>query len=96
MPQVMKNSAALHYRLALEIAELAKLRKGCSDTHKRGLQDFTRVMGEIAIPCSTAARDPAWGAEAVSEARVAALADPEADALDKAELSEAPRAAIAE
>ena len=68
----------------MEIAELANLRKGYSDTHKRGLENFTRVMKEVAIPCSKADKDPAWGAEAVATLRAAALADPEGDALDKA------------
>ena len=84
--------------LAVEIAELANLRKGYSDTHQRGLQNFTRIMDEVAIPCSSAAKDPAWGVDAVSKLRAAALADPEGDALDKsfAALDGAPQAAAAE
>ncbi|CAN0600415.1 unnamed protein product, partial [Laminaria digitata] len=95
---VVKDAAARHYQLAVEIAELANLRKGYSDTHKRGLQNFTRVMSEVAIPCSKADKDPAWGAEAVSKLRIAALADPEGDALDKAfaALNAEPAAAAAE
>ena len=94
----VKNAAVLHYQLAVEIAELANLRKGYSDTHKRGLQNFTRIMDEVAIPCATAAKDPPWGADAVSKLRAAALADPEGDALDKAfsELGAAPQATAAE
>ena len=94
----VKNAAALHYQLAVEIAELANLRKGYSDTHQRGLQNFTRIMEEVAIPCSSAAKDPAWGVDAVSKLRTAALADPEGDALDKAftALDGAPQAAAAE
>lgn len=94
----VKNAAALHYQLAVEIAELANLRKGYSDTHQRGLQNFTRIMDEVAIPCSSAAKDPAWGVDAVSKLRAAALADPEGDALDKAfaALDGAPQAAAAE
>lgn len=90
--ETVKEAAARHYRLAVEIAELANLRKGYSDTHKRGLQNFTRIMTEIAIPASRADKPPAWGADAVATAYKAALADPEGDALDKAmaELEAAP------
>jgi indolepyruvate ferredoxin oxidoreductase, beta subunit len=94
----VKEAAARHYQLAVEIAELANLRKGYSDTHKRGLQNFQRVMEEIAIPCSKAEKDPAWGADAVAKLRVAALADPEGDALDTAmaSLAATPQTAAAE
>ena len=94
----IRNAAARYYRLAVETAELANLRKGYSDTHERGLQNFNRIMDGVAIPCSTAAKDPAWGADALAKLRTAALADPEGDALDKAfaELSEAPQATAAE
>ena len=94
----VKSAAALHYQLAVEVAELANLRKGYSDTHKRGLQNFTRIMEEVGVPCSTAAKDPDWGADALTKLRAAALADPEGDALEKAfsELDAAPQAAAAE
>tara|TARA_B100000676_G_scaffold313180_1_gene392013 strand:- start:299 stop:1849 length:1551 start_codon:yes stop_codon:yes gene_type:complete len=94
----VRSAAALHYQLAVEVAELANLRKGYSDTHKRGLQNFTRIMDKVGVPCSTAAKDPAWGVNALSKLRAAALADPEGDALEKAfsELDAAPQAAAAE
>ena len=96
--EVVKDAAARHYQLAVEIAELANLRKGYSDTHKRGLQNFVRIMTDVAIPCSKAEKNPAWGAEAVTKLRAAALADPEGNALDKAfaSLAAAPTAAAAE
>ena len=96
--EVVIEAASRHYQLAVEIAELANLRKGYSDTHKRGLANFGRVMDEIAIPCSKGEKDPAWGADAVAKLRAAALADPEGDALDKAmaALSNAPKAEAAE
>jgi indolepyruvate ferredoxin oxidoreductase beta subunit len=96
--EVVKDAAARHYQLAVEIAELANLRKGYSDTHKRGLQNFARIMTDVAIPCSKAEKNPAWGAEAVTKLRAAALADPEGNALDKAfaSLAAAPTAAAAE
>jgi indolepyruvate ferredoxin oxidoreductase beta subunit len=96
--EIVKDAAALHYQLAVEIAELANLRKGYSDTHKRGLENFARIMADISIPCSKAEKDPAWGAEALVQLRTAALADPEGGALDKAftALSAPPAAAAAE
>jgi hypothetical protein len=55
-------------------------------------------MTDVAIPCSKAEKNPAWGAEAVTKLRAAALADPEGNALDKAfaSLAAAPTAAAAE
>ena len=95
--EIVKDGAALHYQLAVEIAELANLRKGYSDTHKRGLENFSRIMADISIPCAKAEKDPAWGAEALVQLRTAALADPEGGALDKAftALSAPPAAAAA-
>ncbi|MEC7488266.1 MAG: indolepyruvate oxidoreductase subunit beta family protein [Pseudomonadota bacterium] len=81
--ETIKQAASRHYQLAVEIAELANLRKGYSDTHKRGIENFKRIMEDIAIPCSTASKEPDWGANAVKQARAAALADPEGDALNK-------------
>ena len=96
--ETVREAASRHYQLAVEIAELANLRKGYSDTHKRGLANFTRIMDDLANPCAKGDKEPAWGAEAVSKVRAAALADPEGDALDTAmaELSSTPRAAAAE
>ena len=82
--ETIKNAAAKDYRLAVEISKLANLRKGYSDTHKRGLQNFSRIMEEVAIPCSTTNRNPSSGAEALAKLRAAALADPEGDALEEA------------
>ncbi|MEX2455476.1 MAG: indolepyruvate oxidoreductase subunit beta family protein [Rhodospirillaceae bacterium] len=94
----LKQAAARHYGLAVEIAELANLRKGYSDTHRRGIANFGRVMAEIALPCAQGEKDPAWGAEAVKTARLAALSDPEGDALDRtmASLAAGPKTAAAE
>ena len=82
--ETIKNAAANDYQLAVEISKLANLRKGYSDTHKRGLQNFSRIMEEVAIPCSTTKRNPSFGAEGIAKLRTAALADPEGDALEEA------------
>ncbi len=81
---VIRAAADRHYGLAVEIAELANLRKGYSDTHRRGVANFERVMDELAEPAARAEKDPAWAAEAMATARTAALADPEGEALDRA------------
>lgn len=96
--ETVREAATRHYGLAVEIAELANLRKGYSDTHRRGLANFNRIMTEIAVPAARGDVDPAWGADAVQTARAAALADPEGDALDKAmaSLAAGPKAAAAE
>lgn len=73
-----------HYGLALEIVELANLRKGYSDTHRRGIANFQRVMREIAEPAAQGSGDPERAAHAMASARDAALADPDGEALDKA------------
>ena len=81
--QTIREAAARHYGLAVEIAELANLRKGYADTHKHGIANFSRIMESIAAPCARADRDPAWGAEAIVRAREAALADPDGKTLGK-------------
>lgn len=77
-------AARRHYGLALEIVELANLRKGYSDTHRRGIANFQRVMREVAEPSARGAGDPEQAARALASARDAALADPDGEALDKA------------
>ncbi|MBS0524042.1 MAG: indolepyruvate oxidoreductase subunit beta family protein [Proteobacteria bacterium] len=74
---------ALSLDLAREIAEAARLIKGYGDTHKRGLGNYRRITDEIIAP-ALAGRMPArQAADAVANARVAALADPEGDALGR-------------
>jgi indolepyruvate ferredoxin oxidoreductase beta subunit len=69
--------------LAREIAELARLVKGYGDTYKRGLANHRRIVAEVVEP-ALAGRLPARVAvDAVANARVAALADPEGDALSR-------------
>ncbi len=88
----VQQAAARDYSLAVEIAELANLRKGYSDTRKRGIGNYTRLMEEIAIPCARADKDPVWGAMALARARDAALADPDGTTLDHviADISSSP------
>ncbi len=68
--------------LALEIALCGRLIKGYGDTHRRGKDNFLRIMDTIVSGASFAS-DQAR-AEAIHKARDAALADPEGRALEGA------------
>jgi indolepyruvate ferredoxin oxidoreductase beta subunit len=66
--------------LALEIALCGRLIKGYGDTHRRGKDNFLRIMDTIVSGASFAS-DQAR-AEAIHKARDAALADPEGRTLE--------------
>lgn len=75
-------------RFALEVAECARLVKGYSDTHRRGMANFLRLMETLVEPAlaAVAGKSPdfyANAAAAVATARKAALADPEGKTLDR-------------
>jgi indolepyruvate ferredoxin oxidoreductase beta subunit len=67
--------------LALEIAECARLIKGYGDTHKRGRANYRLIEERVIGPALAGALPPAQATDAVASARVAALADPEGEAL---------------
>jgi indolepyruvate ferredoxin oxidoreductase beta subunit len=69
--------------LAREIAELARLIKGYGDTYKRGLENYRRIAAEVIEPALAGQLTPRVAVDAVASARVAALADPDGDQLDK-------------
>ncbi|MDP2332589.1 MAG: hypothetical protein Q8M19_18015, partial [Reyranella sp.] len=69
--------------LAREIAESARLIKGYGDTYKRGLQNYHRIAREVIAPALAGRMAPRAAADAVANARVAALADPEGESLSK-------------
>ena len=79
--EALEGATGRSYDLALEIAELPNLRKGYSDTHRRGVGNYRKVFDELARPASTASGDAAGAAAALNAARTAALADPEGEAL---------------
>ncbi|HCN88158.1 MAG TPA: indolepyruvate oxidoreductase subunit B [Oxalobacteraceae bacterium] len=62
--------------LALEIAECARLVKGYGDTHRNGVTQFERIFDTIVE--SGTESDPKKLREAISRARSAALANPDA------------------
>ena len=79
--EALASAAARSYELALEIAELPNLRKGYSDTHRRGVGNYRKVFEELARPAAVASGDATGAVAALNAARTAALADPEGEAL---------------
>jgi indolepyruvate ferredoxin oxidoreductase, beta subunit len=79
----IKAAQTLSLDLAREIAESARLIKGYGDTHKRGLGNYRRITDEIIAPALAGRMPVGKAADAVANARVAALADPDGGALDR-------------
>ena len=79
----IRAAAPLGVDLAREIAESARLIKGYGDTYKRGLGNYRRIAADVIGP-ALAGRIPARAAaDAVANARVAALADPDGESLSR-------------
>ncbi len=79
----IRAAQALSVELAREIAETARLIKGYGDTYKRGLGNYRRISEEIIAPALAGRMPPRKAADAVANARVAALADPDGDSLNR-------------
>jgi indolepyruvate ferredoxin oxidoreductase beta subunit len=79
----IRAAAPLSADLAREIAECARLIKGYGDTFKRGLANYHRIAAEVIAPALAGRMTPRAAADAVANARVAALADPEGQSLAK-------------
>ena len=77
----IRAAAPLGVDLAREIAECARLIKGYGDTHKRGLGNYRRITAEVIAPALAGRMTPRAAADAVANARVAALADPDGETL---------------
>ena len=81
----IRAAAPLGVELAREIAESARLIKGYGDTHRRGKDNFLRILDTIVLDNTVKganfSSDQAR-AEAIRKAREAALADPEGRALE--------------
>jgi indolepyruvate ferredoxin oxidoreductase alpha subunit len=77
------QAAPLSAELAIEIAECARLIKGYGDTHKRGTGNYHLIETELSLPALAGALPPRQAAEAIANARTAALLDPEGEALGK-------------
>lgn len=69
--------------LAREIAECARLVKGYGETHRRGRESLARIAAAVIEPALAGALPAPLAADAVANARVAALADPDGRRLDE-------------
>jgi indolepyruvate ferredoxin oxidoreductase, alpha subunit len=81
--QHIAQAAPLSTELAIEIAECARLIKGYGETHKRGSGNYRLIEKELILPALAGAMAPRQAAEAIANARTAALLDPEGEALAK-------------
>jgi indolepyruvate ferredoxin oxidoreductase beta subunit len=79
----IRAAQALSVELAREIAESARLIKGYGDTYKRGLDNYRRIADEIIAPALAGRMPPRRAVDAVANARVAALADPDGESLSR-------------
>jgi indolepyruvate ferredoxin oxidoreductase beta subunit len=79
----IRAAAPLGIDLAREIAECARLIKGYGDTYKRGLGNYRRITDEVIAPVLAGKLAPRAASDAVANARVAALADPEGETLSR-------------
>jgi indolepyruvate ferredoxin oxidoreductase beta subunit len=79
----IRAAAPLGVDLAREIAECARLIKGYGDTHKRGLGNYRRITDEVIAPALAGKMTARAAADAVANARVAALADPDGETLSR-------------
>jgi indolepyruvate ferredoxin oxidoreductase alpha subunit len=81
--RLIAEAAPISAELAIEIAECARLIKGYGDTHKRGAGNYRLIENELMLPALAGAMPPHDAAEAIANARTAALLDPEGEALTK-------------
>jgi indolepyruvate ferredoxin oxidoreductase beta subunit len=79
------RDTARNHALALEIALCGRLIKGYGDTHRRGKDNFLRILDTVVVDNTVNGAnfaDDQARAEAIRKAREAALADPEGRALE--------------
>jgi indolepyruvate ferredoxin oxidoreductase beta subunit len=81
--RMIAQAAPLSADLAQEIAECARLIKGYGDTHQRGTENYRLIERELMVPALAGSVPPRQAAEALANARTAALLDPEGEALSK-------------
>jgi indolepyruvate ferredoxin oxidoreductase beta subunit len=75
------QAARIDYQFGVETARCANLVKGYGNTHRRGTENFQRILDEMVWPSIRNASAPA---SAVARLREAALKDPEGKSLDQA------------
>ena len=81
--RLIADAAPLSAELAIEIAECARLIKGYGDTHKRGSGNYRLIETELMLPALAGSMPPRQAADAIANARTAALLDPEGEALTR-------------
>lgn len=79
---LVSNCARRDLGLAREVCDMARLIKGYGDTFARGLANYDKIKTQVIDQALSADWPAAVVAEAVTNARVAALADPEGERLD--------------
>lgn len=80
---LIRRGAALDPLLGLEIADCARLIKGYGDTFQRGVQNYQRIRQFLILPALAGAMQPGLAVEALMQARIAALKDPEGETLGR-------------
>ena len=66
-----------------EIVETARLVRGYGSTYKRGLRNWTLIETEMIAPCLDGRRPAEMLQDAVLQGRLAALKDPDGEAIDR-------------
>ena len=81
--KLVEQTLAVDPAAAREVVATAALVRGYADTYKRGLANWTRIMEAVVEPGLSGALPRAQFADAVLQARLAAVKDPEGEALAK-------------
>lgn len=81
--ELVEQTLAVDPAAAREVVASAALVRGYADTYKRGLANWTRIMEAVVEPGIAGALPRAQFADAVLQARLAAVKDPEGEALAK-------------
>ena len=80
---LVERALAVDPAAAREVVATAALVRGYAETYKRGLASWTRIMEEVVEPALSGTLPRAHFADAVLQARLAAVKDPEGEALAK-------------
>jgi indolepyruvate ferredoxin oxidoreductase, beta subunit len=78
---LVERTLAVDPAAAREVVATAALVRGYADTYKRGLANWTRIMDAVVDPGLSGALPQRQFADAVLQARLAAVKDPEGEAL---------------
>jgi indolepyruvate ferredoxin oxidoreductase beta subunit len=81
--ELVERTLAVAPAAAREVVATASLVRGYSETYKRGLANWTRIMDEVVEPMLDGRLPSAHFADAVLQARLAANKDPGGETLDQ-------------